>query len=101
MKDAVIGMALLVVILALWRLHSRPRTFGALGVWAQTNIFGATTLSLIPGPGQGESEGQALAPVRVPSGSSNQAPSPTTNLLATSNSPGAGLASHSPTNNAS
>src|SRR5580693_319321 len=101
MKDAVIGMAILVVILALWRLHSRPRTFGQLGVWAQTNIFGATTLSLIPGPGQGGSEGQTLAPVRAPSGSSNQDPSPSTNLPTTSNLPAAGLASHPSTNNAS
>jgi hypothetical protein len=75
MQDAVIGMAILVVALVLWRLHSRPRSFGGLGVWAQTNIFGPTTLSLIPGPepGQFGADRPPSVPATVSAESSNQA----------------------------
>lgn len=48
-QDAVIAMAIIVVVLALWRLHSRPRQLGRIGSWAGTNIFGPATLSLFPG----------------------------------------------------
>src|SRR5277367_5662854 len=94
MQDAVIGMAILVVVLALWRLHSHPKMFGGLGPWAATNIFGASTLSLIPGAGQGGGEGQPpLEPLMPPITSSNQAGLPGTNP------PGAGaIASHSTSN---
>jgi hypothetical protein len=61
-QDAVIGMAILVVALSLWRLHSRPRLFGKLGSWAETNIFGATTLSLIPGAGGSAAGGEETEP---------------------------------------
>jgi hypothetical protein len=79
LQDAVIGMAILVVILALWRLHSRPKWLGGLGDWAATNIFGAATLGLIPRPGQ--SGGTAEPPLEPPtpeSGFSNQADFPST-----------------------
>ena len=100
MQDAVIGMAILVVILALWRLHSRPRSFGGLGLWAQTNIFGATTLSLIPGAGQGGAEGPPSVPLAASPGSSNQMASPATNPPAVSSSPAAGLVSRPSSNSA-
>jgi len=94
LQDAVIGMAILVVILALWRLHSHPKLFGGLGSWVATNIFGASTLALIPGAGQGGGEGQAtLEPLLPPSGSSNQSGVPGTNPPAPP-----GLASHDSTN---
>jgi hypothetical protein len=73
MQDAVIGMAILVVILALWRLHSHPEFFGGLGTWAETNVFGASTLSLISREGQGNGENQPLLPIS-PSGPSTNAP---------------------------
>jgi hypothetical protein len=100
MQDAVIGMAILVVVLALWRLHSRPRFFGGLGSWAQTNIFGASTLSLIPGAGQGRGEGRPLIPLTAPAGSSNQAGLPGTHPPATPAPPPPGIASHPSPNNA-
>jgi hypothetical protein len=100
MQDAVIGMAILVVILALWRLHARPRFFGGLGLWAQTNILGASTLSLIPEAGQGGAEGQPLVPLTVPAGSSNQAGLPATNPPATPASPAPGITSRPSSNSA-
>jgi hypothetical protein len=101
MQDAVIGMAILVVILALWRLHSHPRLFGGLGPWAQTNIFGASTLSLIPGAGQGGAEGRALVPLTARAASStNQVGWPGTNPPAVPASPAPSLASHSSSNSA-
>jgi hypothetical protein len=63
LQDAVIGMAIMVVILALWRLHSRPTEFGGLGPWAKTNIFGAATLNMLPGgAGEGGGTGQPSPP---------------------------------------
>jgi len=100
MQDAVIGMAILVVILALWRLHSHPKSFGGLGPWAQTNIFGASTLSLIPGAGQGRGESQPLIPLTVSPASSNQAGLPGTNSPATRAAPAPAIAGHSSSNSA-
>src|ERR1700733_9394828 len=95
MQDAVIGMAILVVILALWRLHSRPKLFGGLGSWAATNIFGASTLSLIPGAGQGGGDSESpVEPLLAPSASSNQPGSPGTNPPEAP-----GIASHAATSN--
>jgi hypothetical protein len=74
LQDAVIGMAILVVILVLWHLHSHPKLFGGLGPWAATNIFGASTLSLIPGAGQGGGEGRPPAEPLMPSNSSSNPP---------------------------
>jgi hypothetical protein len=102
MQDAVIGMAILVVLLALWRLHSRPKLFGGLGSWAATNIFGASTLSLMPGAGQGGGDGHApVEPLMAPSASTNQPGSPGTNPPAApgTNPPAApGIASQASTN---
>lgn len=78
-QDAIIGMAILVVILTLWRLHSRPELFGGLGPWAETNIFGAATLSLLPRAGQGAGENQPLLPITATPASSNQSGLPGTN----------------------
>jgi len=93
MQDAVICMAIVVVLLALWRLHSRPRSFGGIGLWAQTNIFGASTMSLMAGAGQGGSEGSPLAPVTAAPESSNSARLPATMPQATPSSAAPGLAS--------
>ena len=57
MQDAVIIMAILVVLLALWRLQTHRKNRGGLGDWAATNIFGAATLGMIPRAGQGGGEG--------------------------------------------
>jgi hypothetical protein len=100
MQDAVICMAIVVVILALWRLHSRPRSFGGLGLWAQTNIFGASTLSLMPGAGQGGGEGPPLAPVATAPDPSNSAGLPATMPPAPPSSPAPGLASVPSSNSA-
>jgi hypothetical protein len=94
-QDAVIGMAILVVILVLWRSHSHPKMFGSLGPWAATNIFGASTLGLIPRAGQGRGGDQIpLEPFPSPSASTNQADLPRTNSPAI-----AGLASPPSSNN--
>jgi hypothetical protein len=100
MQDAVICMAILVVILALWRLHSRPRSFGGLGLWAQTNIFGASTLSLMPGAGQGGAEGPPMVPLTAAPVPSNQAALPATNPPVTTSSPAPGLANRPSSNSA-
>ena len=90
MQDAVIGMAILVVLLALWRLHSQPKFLGGLGPWAETNIFGPSTLSLISGQRAGKD--QPLAPLTAPVASSNQPGLPGTNPPAVRASPAPGLA---------
>jgi hypothetical protein len=95
-QDAVIGMAILVVILALWRLHTHPKSFGGLGSWAATNIFGGTTLGLIGGAGQTRGEGQPpLEPPIASAASSNQSSLPATNPP-----PASGLATRPSSNNA-
>lgn len=45
-KDAVIALAIFVLILFLWRLMTRPEQWGYLGTWAKTNVFGAGGVSL-------------------------------------------------------
>jgi hypothetical protein len=93
-------MAILVVILALWRLHSHPKSFGSLGPWAETNIFGASTLGLIPGAGQGRGESQPLVPLTNSAASSNQVELPGTNPPARFASAPSGLATNASTNSA-
>jgi hypothetical protein len=46
MKDAVIGLAILVVLLAFWRLVTRPERLGTLGPLLKTNLFGTYGVSL-------------------------------------------------------
>ena len=46
LKDAVIGLAILVVLLAFWRLLTRPERLGTLGPTLKTHIFGAYGVSL-------------------------------------------------------
>jgi hypothetical protein len=95
MQDAVIGMAILVVVLTLWRLHTRPEFFGGLGPWAETNIFGASTLGLIPRAGQGRGDNQPLTPITPIAGSPNQSGLPATNPPAASAPQAPGLAARS------
>jgi hypothetical protein len=101
MQDAVIGMAILVVVLALWRLHSRPNFFGSLGPWAETNIFGASTLNMFPGgAGQGRGEEQPLTPITPIATASNQAGLPGTNPPAAIAPGASGPAGHPSSNSA-
>jgi len=60
-QDAVIVVAIIIVILALWRLHSRSNQFGSIGSWASTNIFGPATLSLLSGSEPGGADEQPPA----------------------------------------
>jgi hypothetical protein len=94
MQDAVIGMAILVVILVLWRLHSHPKLYGRLGPWAETNVFGPATLSLIPGAGQGGGE------VQAPPESSNAPSAPSNPSALPSTNPPAGMPRSPSTNRA-
>jgi hypothetical protein len=87
-QDAVIIMAIIVVILALWRLQSRPKQFGGIGSWVGTNIFGPATLSLFSGsepgadgntPPAGSNSGpitasNGLAPIRTNTPTSSRPP---------------------------
>jgi hypothetical protein len=60
-KDAVIGLAILVVLLLFWRLMKRPEQLGPYGSWFKTNLFGPLGAhlgeSLSPGPGGGPDRG--------------------------------------------
>jgi len=88
MQDAVIAMAIIVVLLALWRLHSHPRQLGWIGPWATTNIFGPATLGLLPGPGP-SGDGDRPAPgIAGGSGADSNTPSWTQSNVA-SNAPSA------------
>ena len=78
-QNAVIIVAIAVVILVLWRLHTHPKQFGGIGSFVSTNILGPATLSLISGsepgmdgppPPPGASGGSTttsneLAPIRT------------------------------------
>jgi hypothetical protein len=98
MQDAVIAMAILVLLLALWRLNSRPRFFGGLGPWAKTNIFGASTLGLLPGAQQGGGQDQPLPPLTVSDASSTQARLPASNPSASPATNAPNFASRAPSN---
>jgi hypothetical protein len=83
MQDAVIAMAIVVVVLALWRLHSRPSQWGPVGSWALTNIVGPATLSFVPGSRQA-GDGSRPPPGAVPPQTpvSNPPPSISNNVAA-------------------
>jgi hypothetical protein len=71
-QDAVIVMAIIVVLLSLWRLREMGHRRGSMGAWAATNILGGSTLGLLAGNGHdGATNG-------TPIGSSNN-PSSTVN----------------------
>ncbi len=72
-------MAILVVIVALWKLHSHPQYYGRLGSWAETNLFGASTLGLMSEAAGQRGEGQPLAPITPKAGDTNQSMSSETN----------------------
>ncbi len=79
-QDAVIVMAILVVILALWKLRTHPQYFGGMGSWAETNLFGASTLNLMfEGAGR-NGDAQPIGPIAPVSGVSTQAIAVETNL---------------------
>ena len=67
-QTAVIVMAIVLVIVVLWRLHTHPKQFGGIGSFVNTNILGPATLSLISGS----------EPVRTdPNPTADQPPFPT------------------------
>jgi len=85
MKDAVIGLAILVALLFAWRLLTRPDRFGVGGGALRTNLFGAYGAGVAdavglgvgsaPSPAQGANPG-ALATVSPPEDTrSTQSPS--------------------------
>lgn len=95
-------MAILVVLLVIWRLHSRPQQFGGMGGWIGSNVLGSGTLSLLPGSETGTTNGngeQTNAPIQgyTQAGPSNTAPvaaapprsnqAPATNLVNTNAPP--------------
>lgn len=79
-QDAVIAMAIIVVLLLIWRLRSHPQQFGGGGGWMTTNIFGSSGSGLLPGlPQDGTTNGsEAAAPPPSPSNESSNQPLPTT-----------------------
>ena len=93
MQDAVISMAVIVLVLALWRLQSRPAQWGKLGSWAGTNIFGPATLSLIAGSGRVDNGSQPpAATAGEPAPVSNAVPSlQSIEVASVSNQPPANL----------
>ena len=64
-KDVVIALAILVVLLLLWRLMTRPAQFGASGAFVKTNVFGTLGTqighSLLPARGDGSGQGGGIA----------------------------------------
>jgi len=45
-KDAIIALAILIVLLLFWRVLSRPEHLGGFGRWAQSGLFGASGVRL-------------------------------------------------------
>jgi hypothetical protein len=91
-QDAVIAMAIIVVLLALWRLHTLPRQYGGVGGWVTTNILGSSTVTLLPGAGQegapvgspvGQTTNFPASPPRVNTNSSPQSGGGETNTVNT------------------
>lgn len=70
-KDAVIALAIFVVLLLLWRLMTRPEEWGGVGAWARTNVFGPGGVGLAESFGLGRGSG------RVPSAPGATAPNGT------------------------
>jgi hypothetical protein len=91
MQDAVILMAIIVVILVLWRLRMRGRELGGVTGTVVTNVFGGATLGIFPGPGQ---EG---APVGSPIAGATNLP-PTQPDLGTNSRPRGGATNSVNTN---
>src|SRR5215475_2186165 len=54
-KNAVIALAILVLLLFLWKLMTRPEKWSAAGPWLKTNVFGSLGAGLggARGPGTG------------------------------------------------
>ena len=61
-KDAVIGLAILVVLLALGRLLTHPERLGTLGPLLKTNLFGANGVGLAETLSQGGGSSTHLPP---------------------------------------
>ena len=61
MKDAVIGLAILVVLLAFWRLLTRPERLGTLGPLLKTNLFGPYGVGLAETLSHGDGRSTQLA----------------------------------------
>jgi hypothetical protein len=93
-QDAVIAMAIIVVLLALWRLGLRPGDFGGFGSWARAHVFGQVTLGALPGAGQnGAPVGSPVAPSQ---NAASSPPSLSTNSSALESTPKTNTASATP-----
>jgi len=91
-QDAVIAMAIIVVLLVLWRLHMRRGNNGGFGGWVNTNILGGSTITLLPGAGQegtpvgspvGQTTNFPASPASVNTNSTPQAGGGVTNVANT------------------
>ena len=60
--DAVIALAVLVLLLALWRVVNRPAILGAAGSVLVTNVFGPAGLRLAQNLAGGDTGGNSLSP---------------------------------------
>ena len=75
-KDAIIGLAILVVLLSLGRLLTHPERLGTLGPSLKTNLFGAYGVGLAETLSQGAGRSDQLPPGTNPSVSSVDGPVP-------------------------
>jgi|ERR1035441_6097551 hypothetical protein len=75
-KDAIIGLAILVVLLSLGRLLTHPERLGTLGPSLKTNLFGAYGVGLAETLGQGTGRSAQLTPGTNSSVSSVDEPVP-------------------------
>ena len=65
-KNAVIALAILVLLLFFWKLMTRPERWGASGLWLKTNVFGTLGAGLGGGTGTGTANGSGLSGGNAP-----------------------------------
>jgi hypothetical protein len=68
-KDAIIALVILILLLLLWRLMTRPEQWGGAGNWAREHVFGLSGVRLAESLGQDNTG----APSPVPVGPGNSA----------------------------
>ena len=67
-KDLIIALAVVVVLIAFWRLMTRPETLGPAGAMIRTNVFGSFGIRLAQSAGVGEGGGETVASATEASG---------------------------------
>jgi hypothetical protein len=65
-KNAVIALAILVLLLFLWKLMTRPEKWGSAGPWLKTNVFGSLGAGLGGGRGPGAENGTEISGTTEP-----------------------------------